>query len=366
MVTGAFKAMILGSGRGYWFGYGRHWGRPGTQNAISLAADPYVPDKRIERLLTPRERRLPVLGAWRGPWTTAPLLSAGERAAVIQALFEGARLYRGFPRRRMLERLRNLSSEIDGYLVDDHRLEGALLSAFQDGDVDIDFLLKHFGWRCAARVIPQQALPFLADRFTALESKPLYDKAAFASQVLTGLGIGDRLVCSVQVSEALIEWLPHVVRAIEWDPPRWKDSYAEKIDLFFSQFAYVGAIPHLLACLKSSVRVADHGQCLAREVLSRDNQGSEEFGHGSWKGSYEGYTRFLYDVVEYRYAAYYPIAEGARKALFRLLISETAEREAIIAGLRSFDGIEKVMVESKEERTVTLESVVTHSEYEAR
>ena len=83
--------------------------------------------------------------------------------------------------------------------------------------------------------------------------------------------------------------------------------------------------------------------------------------HGSWSHDSEGYSRYLYDVVEYTYSARFPIADGAASALRQIhRFAGPGESFEIEGALSRYEARGRTTTSRRDETTEILESVTTY------
>ncbi len=302
-----FRDIIEGTGRGYWFGYGKfmgvHWGRPSTQDVIKVAADPFYSGEEFGQLITEPDSRY--RSRWQG-WSKGRVLTDEERDGVIKTLFEKAREYEGVAKRRMFQRLmshRNFAGT--------QRVEDFCVSAVNANELDAELLMENMGSQILARVNPSVSTPYLESRFYDKKQDRLGRKL-FMERVLDGLGMGISKHRPVYTSENIVSWIPLVIYAIgegAIDP----EYCADRIEEFFAGFPYESALLHLLQALQSEISVK--GKVISRQLKASGLKGREDFCNESWKGYDEGYTDFLYDEYEITFGSRRSIADGARTSL---------------------------------------------------
>src|SRR3989338_6735689 len=181
-----FRNIVEGTGRGYWFSYGRfmgvHCGCYSTQDVIKVAADPFYNGEEFSQLITEPDNRY--RSRWQG-WSLESkgrVLTDEEKAGIIETLFEKARAYEGVAKRRMFQRLmrhRNFAGV--------QRVEDFCVSAVNDNELEPDLLMEGVGSMVLARVNSSISTPYLERKFK--DKKGGNERKFFMEGVLGGLGL---------------------------------------------------------------------------------------------------------------------------------------------------------------------------------
>ena len=356
------KDIIEGTGRGFWFGYGRflgvHWGRPSTQDVIEVAADPFYCEEEFSQLVRKPDSRY--RSRWQG-WSLESkgrVLTDEEKQRIIETLFEKARGYEGVAKRRTFQRLINNRS-----FAGNERVKDFCVSSVNAGELETELLMENMGSRVLAQVEPSISTPYLKRKFKDKKGDG-YERKLFMERVLSGLGIVDFGKDAVYTSEDIVPWIPLVIYAIEEGAINPKYC-ADRVEEFFAGFPYRSALPHLLKSLESDVCVK--GKQIDKTLVATGKKGSGDFSHGSWQGEYEGYREFLYDEYSLTFDSRYPMANGARTSLVGLADREPSLKQDIDRAIQKYEiKSKKTFTETQTVETQDLGSTITHYEREAR
>ncbi len=276
---------------------------------LDIAADPNSSQKKYKRLFKDPDN---LYNRGYGPGLTEE-----QKAKLAKVLNKKIQDHSGKERLILLLRLTDAidNNEEFNELIDNYAVKLA-----NNGELEPEFILKRMGVKTLAKVNPDISRQFL-------EGEIEKSRKPTIKIWLRGL----------VANESTIGWIPLVVAALEKFAPHSKtklidrDRYQsewyvlnaftlnERVEKFFAEFPYPQAMPYLLQALKSDVHVIGD-KVLSEKVVGEkvvtehETSGHDMQGEGAdWDQDYKVF------ITQSEHAAYYPIAQGARRSLLKIM-----------------------------------------------